>query len=72
MRRSGACSWPVRIPPGRLLRAERLQASDRHRLARGRKGGDLAADVGYIAAITASPNWLHFTSFAPSIWRAKS
>ena len=26
----------------------------------------------YIFAITASPNWLHFTSFAPSIWRAKS
>jgi hypothetical protein len=26
----------------------------------------------YIAAITASPNWLHFTSFAPSIRRAKS
>src|ERR1051326_663589 len=26
----------------------------------------------YIFAITASPNSLHFTSFAPSIWRAKS
>jgi hypothetical protein len=26
----------------------------------------------YIFAMIASPNSLHFTSFAPSIWRAKS
>jgi hypothetical protein len=32
------------------------------------------ADTGtpYMCAMTASPNSLHFTSFAPSIWRAKS
>jgi hypothetical protein len=33
---------------------------------------ELRLPAGHIAAITASPNWLHFTSCAPCIWRAKS